>query len=79
MFKHIKVGDGVIRNLGGLKMLLQVTSVDEEFIYCGGRGLKDIDSWKFCRATGAEIDEELGWDQYGTGSYLEEEEEEKNN
>jgi hypothetical protein len=59
-----KVGDEVVRMLGGtIPMPLRVTGVDDEFIHCG--------PWKFDRATGAEVDEELGWGDGGTGSYIE--------
>lgn len=62
-FKDIKVGDTVTRMLAGtLPMKLEVTVVDE-FIHCG--------PWKFSRKNGAEIDEDLEWDdENGTGSYL---------
>jgi hypothetical protein len=63
MFEHIKVGDVVIRMLAGvIPMKLTVTHLDHTFIYCG--------DWKFRRRNGAEVDEELGWDTHGTGSYL---------
>lgn len=69
--KDKKVGDIVTRLLGGIPMKLKVTEVDDKFIYCGP---KDV-GWKFDRNTGAEVDEELGWGNEGTGSYLVEEEE----
>lgn len=64
-----KVGDEVIRNLGGtVKMPLKVTAVTEDRIICG--------PWEFDKTTGAEIDEELGWPRFEdgvlkTGSILE--------
>jgi hypothetical protein len=59
-----KVGDVVVRMLGGaIPMSLKVTEVDDRFIHCG--------PWKFDKATGAEVDEELGWGNDGTGSYIE--------
>jgi hypothetical protein len=64
-FHHIKRGDTVVRILGGvLPMRMQVTDVDDTLIHCG--------SWTFDRATGAEVDHDLGWGpQYGvTGTYL---------
>ena len=61
-FSDIKVGDIVTRMLAGsVPMELQVTAVDE-FIHCG--------PWKFSRKNGAEIDEELEWDEKGTGSII---------
>jgi hypothetical protein len=58
----MKVGDIVTRNLAGAEMRLCITEIDETFVHCG--------PWKFDRKTGAEIDEELGWGNDGTGSYL---------
>jgi len=60
----IEVGQQVTRNLAGTKMRLKVSEIANGFIYCG--------PWKFDAVTGAEIDEELGWDNDITGSYLEE-------
>lgn len=60
----VKVGDSVTRIVGGFPLMtLKVTLIDE-FIHCG--------PWKFSKKTGAEIDEELGWDEKYTGSYIEE-------
>lgn len=69
--RHIKVGDKVKRQFGptpGPAMVLQVTEVDDELIYCGPKGT----GWSFDRATGAEVDHGLGWGpQYGmTGTFL---------
>ncbi len=63
----LKVGDKVMRMLGGPKGVpheLWVTSITDTEIYCG--------AWTFDRATGVEIDEDLGWGpKHGvTGSYL---------
>ena len=65
---QIRAGDVVTRLLGGSPMDLKVTSVDEKLIYCGKPGV----GWSFDRATGAEVDEEIGWGpQFGViGSYL---------
>jgi hypothetical protein len=52
--EEIKVGQTVTRWLAGtIPMELRVTSVTDDRIVCGG--------WEFDRATGAEIDEDLGW------------------
>jgi hypothetical protein len=52
-FRHLKVGDEVTRMLAGVvEMKLQVTEVDENFIYCG--------PWTFERVTGFEYDPEIG-------------------
>lgn len=67
-FRHVKVGDLVVRLLAGeLPMELVVTDVSDEVIVCGGPA-----GWRFDRATGIEVDEELGWGpQFGiSGSYL---------
>lgn len=49
-------------------MVLQVTEVDDELIFCGPKGT----GWSFDRATGAEVDHGLGWGpMYGrTGTFL---------
>lgn len=67
-FSDVKAGDVVRRMLAGVvPMELKVSSVDETFIYVGSPG----DGWKFLRSTGAEVDEDLGWDGVTyTGSYL---------
>lgn len=62
----MKVGDQVTRILADtISMQLIVTAIDEEFIHVGG-------GWKFDKVTGAEIDEELGWNKERTGSYIKE-------
>ena len=43
-------------------MRLKVSEVDHWFIHCG--------PWKFDRINGAEIDEDLEWDRFCTGSYI---------
>lgn len=62
--KSIKAGDQVVRLLAGeIPMTLRVTDVTDDIIACG--------SWTFNRATGGEIDEDLGWDGVSaTGSFL---------
>jgi hypothetical protein len=63
---EIAVGDFVLRWFGGIPkpMRLRVTQLTADRIICGG--------WEFDRRSGAEIDEELGWDPGGvTGSFLE--------
>jgi hypothetical protein len=63
----VKVGDTVRRMIAGVvPMNLVVTAVADGVITCG--------PWKFDEATGAEIDEDLGWGPHPkyphTGSYL---------
>ena len=60
----IKVDDKITRLLAGtIPMPLIVTEVTKHEIICG--------PWKFSRVTGAEIDEDLGWDGVTqTGSYI---------
>lgn len=67
-FEHVKVGDTVIRNLGGAPMELKVTEVTETEILCGARD----SGYMFDRKTGAEIDEFMGWGPPPkmTGSFL---------
>lgn len=61
----MNVGDKVIRVLAGsIEMQLEITGIDDEFIYCG--------PWKFCKQTGAEVDEDLDWGSEYSGSYLKE-------
>jgi len=51
---EIEVGQEVTRLLAGtIPMQLKVTQLTDDRIYCG--------DYTFDRATGAEIDEELGW------------------
>jgi hypothetical protein len=61
----MKVGDQVTRMLAGhVPMKLKITELTDDHVVCG--------AWKFCRKTGAEIDEEMGWGPPPdrTGSYL---------
>ena len=46
---------------GPVPMLLKVSKATRDRIVCG--------AWEFDRATGAEIDEDLGWGPGGTGSW----------
>ena len=73
---NVKPGDIVERYISSdrVPMLLQVTEVDDDYIYCGPKG----QGWKFLRSCGAEVDEELGWGQkdpetgiINTGSVIE--------
>jgi hypothetical protein len=64
---EIKVGDVVTRWLAGtIPMELRVTEITDDRIVCGG--------WEFDKATGAEIDEYLGWGPppkyHMTGSFI---------
>jgi hypothetical protein len=65
MAKDLNVGDTVNRIMGDISMQLRVTALTDTRIICG--------PWKFDRATGAEIDEDLGWGPppLHTGSYIE--------
>ncbi len=65
----LKVGDTVTRMLSGVSpMKLKITDIINNepgmvpCVVCG--------PWMFDYFSGAEIDEELGWDENGTGSYL---------
>jgi hypothetical protein len=60
--QDVKPGDFVTRMLCGTPMQLKVSEVTDDRIVCG--------PWKFCKKTGAEIDEDLGWGRSGTGSFL---------
>jgi len=60
---EVNVGDKVQRIMGGsIMMHLKVTEVTEKRIICG--------PWEFSRENGMEIDEDLGWNENGSGSYL---------
>jgi len=64
-FENLKVGDVVTRMLAGtIPVRLSVSAITDRTITCG--------AWEFDRATGAEIDEELGWGPppLMTGSYI---------
>lgn len=64
-FENLDVGDMVTRMLGGtIPMKLPVSAMTDQIITCS--------AWQFDRATGAEIDEILGWGPppLMTGSYL---------
>lgn len=62
-FDSVKVGDTVVRVLANIvKMPLVVSEVTDTQIICG--------HWTFDKATGAEIDEYLGWGPEGTGTCL---------
>ena len=77
MFKNVKVGDIVTRNMCEILIKMQVAKVDDKLIYCQlykpegkwAELAKDA-IWTFDRQTGAEIDDELGWGNARTGSYL---------
>ena len=59
----LRVGDPVRRLLGGVcPMDLRVTEIHPDRVVCGG--------WEFDPRTGAEIDEELGWHAFASGSFI---------
>lgn len=60
---ELVAGDKVRRMLGGtVPMDLIVTEVTDGLIICGW--------WTFSRSNGAEIDEDLGWDEKQSGSVI---------
>jgi hypothetical protein len=62
-FDTLKVGDVVTRMLAGvIPMELKVTELKDDLIICG--------AWKFSKNNGAEIDEDLGWDEKHSGGYI---------
>lgn len=74
-FGHIKAGDKVVRCLAGVAhQPLIVTKVDEELIHCcfGCEQAGECRGWTFDRATGIEVDHDIGWglESGFTGSYL---------
>jgi len=50
---ELKVGDEVIRNMGGILMNLKITKITIDKIICG--------AWEFSKKTGEEIDEDLSF------------------
>lgn len=66
-----KVGDWLVRNLGGIPLSVRVTALTDKLIICGGDEKEHV-GWWFDRATGAEIDEDLGWGPppAATGSFI---------
>lgn len=62
--KNLKIGDLVDRWFGGSvpAMELIVTEVTEELITCG--------DYAFEPRNGLEVDEDLGWGEFGSGSYI---------
>lgn len=60
----VKVGDIVVRILAyDVRKELIVSEVTSDRIVCG--------PWQFSRNNGAEIDEDLEWNEQNTGSYIE--------
>lgn len=71
-FAHLKVGDTVIRKLGGVvSMPITVFEVTNGIIKCRVQEIGD-DYWQFDVVTGAEIDPDLNWGPPPmlTGSFL---------
>lgn len=82
----LQPGDEVIRMLGSLAMKGYISKVTDKLLYftvkedkyalaaiAAAAVLEDGDPalyWTFSRNTGAEIDEDLGWDEQRTGSYI---------
>ncbi len=64
MLDKMTVGDTITRMLAGVvPMKLKITEITPKHIVCG--------AWKFHRITGAEVDEDLGWDGLShSGSYI---------
>ena len=60
--QDVKPGDIVTRIMCGTPMQLKVSEVTDDLIKCG--------PWEFSRKNGAEMDEDCGWDETRTGSYL---------
>jgi hypothetical protein len=75
-FWQVRAGDRVTRMLAGtIPQELTVTKVDKELIHCcGPDGVNwcsdGCHGWTFDRATGAEVDMDLGWGAGRTGSFL---------
>ena len=74
--QSLKVGDFVERALGGtVLMKMKVVDITDRIVCINipKKGEPDFGpaDWEFHKETGAEIDEDLGWDGVNiTGSYL---------
>ena len=62
--RDVWAGDYVTRVFAGAPMRMKVTKISKDRIHCR--------DWVFSMQNGAEIDEELGWNESRTGSYLQE-------
>ena len=64
IYEPLVVGDRVTRNMAGAEIEFKITEIDDKFIHCG--------PWKFCKKTGAEVDEDLNWGPppQATGSFI---------
>lgn len=71
-FEYLKVGDKVTRMLAGVvPMQLVVSHVTDTLVGCVSEDPRAVGAiWTFSRRTGAEIDDDLGWGDDETGSYL---------
>ena len=66
-----KRDDVVIRYLAGeIEIPMKVLAVKDGLVHCEPVKAPGIDVWTFDAETGAEIDEELGWGNHGTGSFI---------
>ena len=66
--EELQIGDKVRRMLAShLYFDLKVSNITEDYIICGSKY-----TWKFCKKTGMEINEELQWGpQYNySGSFI---------
>lgn len=61
-FLDLKVGDVVTRFMSRLTTRIEVTRVQDSVIECG--------TSRFSRKNGAELDDDLGWDDVCTGAYI---------
>jgi hypothetical protein len=73
---NLKVGDKIIRNMGGVKMPMRIKQITDKVIICSAiqpNGGEFNGGWQFDIRTGAEEDEDLKWGvEYGaTGSVIE--------
>lgn len=70
----VKVGDRMIRLLGGVVPVEVIVGIVNETTFKVGSadGVISVeDGWTFSKKTGAEIDEDLGWDgETHTGSFI---------
>jgi hypothetical protein len=60
-FRHLKVGDPVVRIFMGIPLELRVVGLTDDFVACGLRQVPQAGSFNFDRELGCEVDPARGW------------------
>lgn len=67
----LKVGDKITRLMAGIPIPLTIWKIENGVIFTENNIITKEAGWRFDAETGAEIDEDLGWDgKTVTGSYI---------